>query len=113
MAVSVSNVDLMERVCHLTNKIYREMSCIIRYERLTYITTRIGPASRPDHVQASAFFSRTPQYKIVISWDLLDWISVDGRIPRSFTNLITIPELSGPFHISPDIYHTQITEYLL
>ena len=67
-----------------------------------------------DHIQASAFkFSWTPQYKIEISWDLLSWISVKGRIPSSFTNFITTPELSGPLYISPDIYHTQITEYLL
>ena len=78
--------------------------------------TRIGTAtSRLDHVQARAFVSTTPQYRIVISWDLLAWILVEGRIPRSFTNFITIPELSGPLYISlsPDIYHTQITEYLL
>ena len=38
---------------------------------------------------------------------------VEGKIHRSFTNFITTPELSGPLYISPDIYHTQITEYLL
>ena len=56
-----------------------------------------------------------PQYtgRIVLSWNLLRWISVEGRIPYSFTNFITIPELSGPFYISPDNYHTQITEYSL
>jgi hypothetical protein len=63
------------------------------------------------HVQL--FFSPTPQYRILLSWDLLSWIKVEGRIPRSFTNFITTPELSGPFYISPDIYHTQITEYLM
>jgi hypothetical protein len=68
-----------------------------------------------DSVQVKAFskFSRTPQYRIVLSWDLLAWILVEGRIPSSFTNFITTPELSGPLYISPDIYHTQITEYLL
>ena len=65
-----------------------------------------------DHVQASAF-SWTPQYRIVLSWDLLAWVLVEGKMPCSFTNFITIPELSGPLFISPDIYHTQITEYLL
>ena len=56
-----------------------------------------------------------PQYtgRIILSWNLLRWISVEGRIPYSFTNFITIPELSGPFYISPDNYHTQITEYSL
>ena len=38
---------------------------------------------------------------------------VEDKILCSFTNFITIPELSGPLYISPDIYHTQITEYLL
>ena len=65
-----------------------------------------------DHVQVSAF-SWTPQYKIVLSWDLLAWISPGNKIVRSFTNFITTLELSGPLYISPDIYHTQITEYSL
>ena len=75
-----------------------------------YITT-MGPAGQ-DHVQASAF-SWTPQYRIVLSWDLLAWVLVEGKIPCSFTNFITIPELSGPLYIRPDIFHAQITEYLL
>ena len=59
--------------------------------------------------------SPNPQYigRIVLSWNLLSWISVENRIPCSFTNFITTPELSGPFYISPDNYHTQITQYLL
>ena len=108
MAVSVSNVDLMERVCHLTNKIYREMLCITRHESVTYITIR-----GLDHVQVSAF-SWTPQCRIVISWDLLAWISMEGGgIPCSFTNFITTLDYSGPLYISPDVYHIQITEYFL
>jgi hypothetical protein len=65
-----------------------------------------------DYVQASAF---SPQNGIVLSWDLLDWISTKDSIRCSFTNFITTEELSGPsgFYISPDIYHTQITEYSL
>ena len=51
--------------------------------------------------------------RIVLSWNLLSWISVENRILCSFTNFITTPELSGPFYISPDNYHTQITEFLL
>ena len=35
------------------------------------------------------------------------------RIPSFFTNFITTPVLSGPLYISPDMYHTQVTEYLL
>ena len=65
-----------------------------------------------DHVQVSAF-SPTPQYRIVLSWDLITWMSVEGRVPGSFTNFITTPELAGPLHISADIYHTQITECFL
>ena len=105
--VSVSNIDLKERVHHLTNKIYREMLCITRHEKLTYITM-----SGLDDVHVSPF-SWSPQYKTVLSWDLLAWIPVDDRIPYSFTKFITTPELSGPLYISPEIYHTQITEYSL
>ena len=109
MAVSVSNVDLKERVRHLTNKIYREMLRKKTRERLMYLT--IGPG-RLDHGQVFGT-SRTPPNWIALSWDLLAWISVKGRIPRSFTNFITTPELSGPLYIRPDIYHTEVTEYLL
>ena len=68
------------------------------------------------HIRVSAFkFFWTPQYtgRIVLSWDLLAWISEDVGILSSFTNFITTPELSGPLYITPDIYHTQITEYFL
>ena len=53
------------------------------------------------------------EYGIVIPWDLLSWMSVEGRILSSFTNFITTPELSGHLYISQDIYHIQITEYYL
>ena len=108
LAVSVSNTDFMERVCHLTNKIYREM-LYTRHEttRMTYITIH-----GLDHVQFSAF-SCNPLYRIVLSLDLLSWIPMEGRIPCSFTSFITTPELSGPLYISPYDYHTQITEYSL
>ena len=65
-----------------------------------------------NHSQVSVF-SRTSQHRIVLSWDLLSWITMEGRIPCLFTNFITTPELSGPMYLSPDIYHTQITEYFL
>ena len=64
-----------------------------------------------DYDQVSAF--STPQYRSVLSWNLLAWISTKDSIPCSFTNFITTPELSGPLYISLDIYHTQITEYSL
>ena len=96
----------MERVFHLTNKIYREILCITRHERpgMTNITI-VGI----EHLQVSAF-SWNSQYRLALSWDFLDWME---GIPCFFTNFITTPELSGPLYISPDIYHTQITEYLL
>jgi hypothetical protein len=97
----------MERVCHLTNKIYREMLRITRHERITYITM-----GEFDHNHASAF-SWNPQYRIALSWDLIGWITMECEIPGSFTNFITTQELSGPLYISPDIYHTQISEYFL
>ena len=76
---------------------------------MTYIT--IGGL---DHIQVSTFsWIPSPQYRIVLSWGLLAWLSRIDRIPSSFTNFITTPELSGPFYISRDIYHTQITEYSL
>ena len=64
-----------------------------------------------DHVRVST--SSTLQYSITLSLDLLDWISWKYGILCSFTDFITTPELSGPLYISPDIYHTQITEYSL
>ena len=102
----------MERLCHLTNKMYREMLYITRHDGMEYIT--MGPGGLDD-VQTSAFtgIPHCPQYRISLSWDLLDQILVEGRILCSFTNFITTPELSGPLHISPDIYHTQVTEYSL
>ena len=97
---------MMERVCHLTYKIFREILGTTRRENMAYIT--LGRLDS-DHLQVSTFFS--PQYRIVLSWDLLAWISAveDGNF-CFFTNFITTPELSGPLYISPDIYHTQITE---
>ena len=97
----------MERVCHLTNKIYQETLYITRHEKMKYIT--MGGL---DRVQVNAF-SWTPNYRIVLSWVLLDCLTMEGKIPCSFTNFITNPESSGPLYISPDIYHTQIMEYLL
>ena len=80
------------------------------------IITIAGLCLNDDQLGLIPIFS-DPQYtgRIVLSWNLLlsRWISVEGRIRYSFTNFITTPELSGPFYVSPDNYHTQITEYLL
>jgi hypothetical protein len=106
-AVFISNVDLMERVRLLTNKIYREILCIEEHGSMMIVAPN-GPGGFE-----FSTYSRPPQYRILLSWDLLVWILVEGRIPSSFTHFITTPELSGPLYISPDVYHTQITEYSL
>ena len=113
MAVSVSDVDLMGRVCQVMNKIYRGVLCIRTHERMTYITMDSLELDLDGHDGVNAFRTLA-QDKIVLSWDLLAYIvPVEGEIPSSFTNFITTPELSGPLYISPEIYHAQITEYLL
>ena len=100
----------MGRVCHLTNKIYREMLCITTDERMRYITMGTGGI---DNLQDSSAFSWPPQYRIILSRNLLAWILEEGRISSSFTDFITTPEFSGPLYISADIFHTHITEYFL
>ena len=105
--MSVTKVNIMGRVHHLTIKIYREMLCTGRDHDGTKNITVNGF----DYLQNP--FSWTPRYRIVLSCKLLKLMTMEGRIPPSFTNFITNQELSGPFYISPDIYHTQITEYSL
>ena len=107
MATSVSKAGIMGRVHHLTFKFYREMLRIRDLDGTKNITI-----DGFDYVQHRAF-PWTQRYSIVLSRTLLDWMTMDGRIPFSFTNFITTKELSGPFYISPDIYHAQITEYSL
>jgi len=50
---------------------------------------------------------------VQLSWDLLVHESVEDKICSFFTDFMTTPERSGPFYISPHVYHTQITEYSL
>ena len=101
----------MERVCHLTNlnKVYREKLCIKGH---SWMTAQIVTMDRlyPHYLSSQASWTwHSLQYGIVLSWDLLSrMISLENGIPCSF---ITTPELSGPLHISSDIYHTQITGY--
>ena len=101
----------MKRVGRLTSKIYRDMLCITRHGRMSIITMS-GLCHRDVQLELIPF-SPTPEYRIVLSWELLAWIMMKGGILNSFTNFITTPELSGPLYISPDIYHSQITEYYL
>ena len=108
--MTVSNVDLIERLCRLTNKIYRDILRITRHETITYITFD----GRPCEDIRLGDSSWTPRYRTALSWELLDWFKFSEEIPRSFTEFITTPEISGPeFYIPSDIYHTQITEYSL
>ena len=74
----------------------------------TMIIALIGLAPSPNLRKAAQHWT-----VIQISWGLLEVVSVDNRILCSFTDFITTPELSGPLYISPDVYHTQITEYSL
>ena len=84
----------MKRVCRLRIKIYWETLCITRHDRTEYIT--MGPGGLDDAQVCT--FSSSPQYtgRTALSWNLLTCILVEGRIPCSFTNFITTPELSGP-----------------
>jgi hypothetical protein len=100
--------DIMGRVRRLTSEIYLKMLSITRDLDGTKNISFDGF----NHVQ-NRFIYWTPRYGIVLSCSLLDRMTMEGRIPLSFTNFITTQELSGPFYISPDIYHTQITEYSL
>ena len=109
MSVSRVDIQVMGRVRHLTIKIYREMLCITRDLNGTKNITIDGLESFDQY----PFLYWIPPFRIVLSCALLNWMTMEGRIPFSFTNFITTPDLSGPFYISPDIYHTQITEYLL
>ena len=106
MALSVSKVEIMGRVHHLTIKIYREILCITTdSDGMKKISVGgFDPVYSP---------TWTSQYRIVLSCALLNSMTREGRIPFSFTNFITTQELSGPFYISPDIYGTQISEYSL
>ena len=108
--MTVSNVDLMERLCRLTNKIYRDILRIMRRETITYIIIAGQPCE--DIRLGDSFW--TPQYRTALSWELLAWFKFSEEIPRSLTEFITTPEISGPeFYIPSDIYHTQVTEYSL
>ena len=107
MSVFKADANILGRARHLTIDIYPKMLRIIRDLDGTENITIDGF----DHVQYP--FSWTPRGRIVLSCALLTLMTMNGRIPFSFTNFITTQELSGPFYISPNIYHSQITEYSL
>ena len=106
--MSVSKVNILGRVRRLTIKIYQKMLCISRdLYGIVYLNI-----DGLNHVRYLPFYCSS-RYRIVLSYALLDWMMMEGRIAPSFTNFITTPELSSSFYISPDIYHTQISEYSL
>src|SRR5882757_5847421 len=104
MVASISSLDLIERLCRLTNKIYREILCLEVDGRMSTIVLR-RPFHTLDIESVPHKFRETP-YKaaIQLSWELLAWASVEGKIHSSFTKFITTPEISGPLYISPDVY---------
>ena len=103
--MSGSKADIMRRAHHLAIEIYPKILCITRDTNGTKHIT----IDTFDEVQP---FFETSQYRIILSSALLRWMTMDGRILLSLTDFITTQELSGPlgFYVSPDIYHTQITE---
>jgi hypothetical protein len=106
MSLRSSSVQCYKRQPHTTAK--HSVSMLF--------TTQIGAVSvECPYITMGGLVPWTPKFttRIVLSWLLLAWMSMEGRIPSSFTNFITTPEFSGPLHISPDMYHTQITEYSL
>ena len=107
--MSDSKADIMRRAHHLAIEIYSKILCITRERDGTKNITVDGFDYPP------FTWTPSPQYRIqvTLSCALLTWMTMDGRIPFSLTNFITTQDLSGPFYVSPDIYHTQITEYLL
>ena len=107
--MSVSKINIMGRVHNLTFQIYPEM---LRITRDLDGTKNITIGHWDVHV-VYRDFPWIPRYRNVLSCTLLTWITMEGRIPLSFTNFITTKELSGPFYVSPDIYHTHIAEFSL
>ena len=109
VVTSVSK-DIMKRMRHLTNKIYLEML----HKKTYFGGTKYMTIDGFDDI-VFRNFPWAPRCRIVISRPFLDWMTMEGRIPFSFTNFIRTQDLAtcDPFYISPDIYHTQITEYSL
>ncbi|KAF8801464.1 hypothetical protein BYT27DRAFT_7147456 [Phlegmacium glaucopus] len=109
--VSTSSINVIERLGQITDRIYREILCIETHGSMTTITIcapfREGytiPETRPCRAANSG--------TVQPSWDLLALVS-PNRFFSSLTDFMTTPERSGPLHMSPDVYHTQITEYSL
>src|ERR1700735_3678248 len=101
MVVSISNPDLVdsERLCRLTNKIYREILCLEVDGRTTTIVLRRPSRTLDDESDPHKFRETPNRAAIQLSWELLAWASVENKIHSSFTKFITTPEISGPLYI--------------
>ncbi|KAF8816498.1 hypothetical protein BYT27DRAFT_7182054 [Phlegmacium glaucopus] len=107
--VSISSINLIERLGQITDRIYRQILCIETHGGMTTITmcapireVYMIPDTRPRRADI-----------VQLSWGLLVERSINGRISSFFTDFMTTPERSGSLYMSPDVYHTQITEYSL
>ncbi|KAF8816499.1 hypothetical protein BYT27DRAFT_7182055 [Phlegmacium glaucopus] len=105
--VSISSINLVERLGQVTDRIYRDVLCVETHGSMPTVTPRrdMIPDIRP---------CRTADAGVVqLSWDLLVQESVNDRISSAFTDFMTTPGRSGPLYMSPDVYHTRVTEYSL
>jgi hypothetical protein len=115
MTVFIADLDLTERLRRVTDKIFRSILCIETQGNITNIAIHVplrifGPCNMAP--KPLPFWAVNPGI-IRLSWESLAHVSVEGRIPSLFTEFITTPERSGPLYVSPDDYHTQVTEYSL
>ncbi|KAF8816497.1 hypothetical protein BYT27DRAFT_6396545 [Phlegmacium glaucopus] len=110
--VSISSINLIKRLGHLTDRIYRDILCIETHGSMSTITT-CAPLREVYRIPDSRPRRPANPGVVQLSWGLLAERSMDDRISSSFTDFMITQERSGPLYISPDIYHTQITEYSL
>ncbi|KAF8816521.1 hypothetical protein BYT27DRAFT_7182095 [Phlegmacium glaucopus] len=112
VTVPISSINLVERLSQVTDKIYREILCIETHGSMTSIT--ICAPLRGAYTISETRPCRAANSAIVqLPWDFLVKMSLGDRILPSFTDFMTTQERSGPLYMSPDVYHTQVTEYSL
>ena len=105
--MSESNADIMRRAHNLTIEIYPKILCITRdpdgTKNITVASDKFDfiPWAITSRRNLLITSTLNLQYRIVLSCELLTWMTMDGRIPLSFINFITTQELSGPFYIQP------------
>ncbi|KAF8816495.1 hypothetical protein BYT27DRAFT_7182051 [Phlegmacium glaucopus] len=110
--VSISSINWIKRLGQATDRIYRKILCIETYGNMT-ILTMCSPLRGLYMLPRTRPLRATNPGVVQLPWDLLAQESVNDRIPSSLTDFMTTQERSGPLYISPDVYHTQITEYSL